>query len=269
MFARLDDKQIYYETHGDGFPLVLLNGIMMSTKSWAPFIEVLSKRHRLILMDFFDQGQSDKMSESYDHSIQVDAIFAVLDDLKIETADLVGISYGAQIALQAALKAPKRIRRLVIANAGIKTAKLLAEIGRGWNHVAGEGEAYYYATIPTIYSPGFYAERVEWMENRKKHLISVFSDPEFSEAMVRLTNSSESYDIEADAERILQPTLVIGSDSDVLTPLPEQRRLVALLPDAELVIIPDCGHASMYEKPALFTSLVLGHLAHDQRTFAI
>jgi 3-oxoadipate enol-lactonase len=269
MFARLHDKQIYYETHGDGFPLVLLNGIMMSTRSWTPFIEALSKHHRLILLDFLDQGQSDKMSESYDHSIQVDAIFAVLDDLKIETADLVGISYGAQIALQAALKAPKRIRRLVIANAGIATAKLLAEIGRGWNHVAGEGEAYYYATIPTIYSPRFYADHLEWMENRKKQLIQIFSDPDFAAAMVRLTNSSESYNIEAEAERIEQPTLVIGSDSDVLTPLSEQRRLVAALPDAELVIIPDCGHASMYEKPALFTSLVLGHLAHDQRSFAI
>ncbi|HHT45633.1 MAG TPA: alpha/beta fold hydrolase, partial [Fastidiosipila sp.] len=122
---------------------------------------------------------------------------------------------------------------------------------------------------PTIYSPRFYADHLEWMENRKKQLIQIFSDPDFAAAMVRLTNSSESYNIEAEAERIEQPTLVIGSDSDVLTPLSEQRRLVAALPDAELVIIPDCGHASMYEKPALFTSLVLGHLAHDQRSFAI
>lgn len=269
MFALHKERKIYYETHGEGFPLVLLNGIMMSTKSWTPFIDVLAQHHRLILMDFFDQGQSEKMGEAYDHSIQVEAIIAVLDDLQVDRADLVGISYGAQVALQAALKAPARIRRMVIANAGISTATLLAEIGRGWNHVAGDGEAYYYATIPTIYSPAFYAANVEWMENRKKLLIPIFSDPNFASAMVRLTNSSERYNIEEDAHRITQPTLVIGSDSDVLTPLPEQRRLVESLPDAELVIIPDCGHASMYEKPALFSSLVLGHLAHNQREFMI
>ena len=269
MFASLAERAVYYETHGDGFPLLLLNGIMMSTKSWTPFIEVLSARHRLILIDFLDQGQSDKMEAPYDHGIQVDAIFAVLDDLGIESADIAGISYGGQVALQAALRQPERIRRLVIANAGLSTSAWLAEIGHGWNNVAGDGRAYYYASIPSIYSPGFYESRKDWMEARRAKLIPLFSDPVFAAQLVRLTDSSESYDISAEADSITQPTLIIGSETDCLTPLMEQKKLQAKLPNSELVIIPDCGHASMYEKPALFASLVLGHLAHDQREFAI
>lgn len=269
MFATCHGKKIHYEVAGDGFPLILLNGIMMSTNSWTPFVDVFAAQHKLIRMDFFDQGKSDKMETAYDHSIQVDAIFAVMDALGLEQADLVGISYGAQVALQAAVRAPSRIRRMVIANASGKTSDWLAEIGHGWNEVAGNGQAYYYATIPMIYSSQFYGSRLDWMARRKALLIQVFSDPVFAASMVRLTDSSEHYDIENKLGTITIPTLILGSDTDAITPLFEQQKLAAAIPGAELVIMPGVGHASMYEKPALFSSLVLGHLAHDQRTFAV
>lgn len=269
MLADCRGRAVYYETHGDGFPLVLLNGIMMSTASWTPFIDVFSAGHRLILLDFFDQGRSARLTEPYGHDVQVEAVLAVLDDLGIAVADLAGISYGGQVALQAALARPERFRKLVIANAGLSTTPWLAEIGHGWNRVAGDGEAYYYATIPSIYSPRFYAERLDWMEKRKARLIPIFAEPAFAQAMIRLTDSSEHYDISDRAAAISQDVLIIGSENDCLTPLAEQRRLHDVLENSELVILPDCGHASMYEKPALFASLVLGHLAHDKREFAI
>ncbi len=52
------NKSIYYEEYGQGEPLILLNGIMMSCMSWAEFIEPFSVHNRLILVDFLDQGRS-------------------------------------------------------------------------------------------------------------------------------------------------------------------------------------------------------------------
>ncbi len=45
-------SKIYYEVHGEGEPLILLNGIMMSTVSWKAFVPVLKENNKLILMDF-------------------------------------------------------------------------------------------------------------------------------------------------------------------------------------------------------------------------
>ena len=83
-------KQIYYELHGEGKPLLILNGIMMSTKSWSEFIEPFSASNQLILLDMVDQGQSAKMTKAYNHSIQVDLVKALVDHLNIEKVNIYG-----------------------------------------------------------------------------------------------------------------------------------------------------------------------------------
>ena len=100
----MDSRQIYYESHGQGKPLVLLNGIMMSCASWKPFIEALSANNRLLLVDFLDQGRSDKMvGQVYDHGIQVQVVRRLLEHLDLKSACIAGISYGSEVALEFAV----------------------------------------------------------------------------------------------------------------------------------------------------------------------
>ena len=60
-FVFHNGKRIHYEEYGQGKPLIILNGIMMSCASWAEFVEPFSENNRLILVDFLDQGKSDRM----------------------------------------------------------------------------------------------------------------------------------------------------------------------------------------------------------------
>ena len=132
-----EGKKVYYEIHGEkGEPLVVLNGIMMSTLSWKPFIKDFSKNNVLILVDFLDQGRSDRMTESYDHSIQVRLVDALVDVLPYDKVNVMGISYGGEIAVQYAVEHPDRVRRLVLANTAGRTSSWLRKIGDGWNEVA-------------------------------------------------------------------------------------------------------------------------------------
>ena len=86
------DKSVHYEVYGQGKPIVILNGIMMSTKSWSAFIESFSHTNQLILVDFLDQGQSEKLvGMSYDHEIQVNLVKALLDELKLQKVSVVGL----------------------------------------------------------------------------------------------------------------------------------------------------------------------------------
>lgn len=255
---------MFYELTGeDGSKkevLVILNGIMMSTKSWEPFKEAFSKDFLLLRYDMFDQGQSASLKEDYTQEIQVELLYALLKHLEIDQANLVGISYGASIALQFASKYPMHVKRMIVANGVAKTSPWLKDIGDGWNEVAKtrNGLAYYHITIPYIYSPQFYTKRKDWMDKRKEILLPIFSSDIFLDRMIRLTKSAETHDVTKDLQNIKTPTLIISSEDDYLTPPFEQDYLHKHLPNAELIRIPACGHASMYEVPSLFTSMVLG-----------
>ena len=260
----MDGRHIYYESYGQGTPLVLLNGIMMSCASWQPFIETLSANNRLLLVDFLDQGKSDKMTgQIYDHGIQVQVVRRLLEHLSLTSACVAGISYGSEVALEFSVTYPEMTDRLVLLNATAATGWWLGDIGRAWNL------AYYHTAIPIIYSPDFYTRRHEWMENRKKVLVPLFENSDFIEAMRRLTNSSENYDLRDRLDEVRCPTLVVSCQEDYLTPMKEQEYLVSHIRDCHHVILPNCGHASMYEQPALFASLIAGFVGLTQVKFDI
>lgn len=265
-----EGKNIYYERYGEGKPLLLLNGIMMSCVSWAEFVEPFSACNTLILVDFLDQGRSARMTgETYTHDIQVEVVHALLEHLGLKKVSIMGISYGSEIALQFALKYQEYTERLILFNTTAATGPWLGDIGDAWILAENDPDAYYLTTIPVIYSPSFYKEKNEWLNQRRELLRPVFSNKEFMAGMERLTNSSVGYDVSKELHHITVPTLVVSCQQDYLTPVEEQQDIVSQMPNAEYVIIPNCGHASMYEQPVLFTSLVLGFVNNIKMTFDI
>ena len=256
-------RNIYYDVIGEGKPILLLNGIMMSTKSWEPFVSSLSLNNQLIRLDFIDQGQSEKLENSaYTQDIQVEVIVTLLKELHLSKVNVVGISYGGEIAVLLSSLYPHLVDRLILFNTTPHTSPWLAEIGHSWINIGKtrNGQNYYQATIPVIYSPSFYEKRLDWMKKREAILTPIFSNPTFLDAMERLTNSAESYDARTLLENIVAPTLIVSGDEDFLTPLSDQKKLHQMIKGSYHVILPGVGHASMYEVPMLFTTLVLGFI---------
>lgn len=256
-----DGYKVHYETYGTaGEPIILLNGIMMSTASWKPFIEDFSCFNTLILVDFLDQGQSQRMDKPYDHSIQVKLLDELIERLWYDRVNIMGISYGGEIAIQYALTHPNRVRRLILSNTCGRTSPWLKKIGDGWNEVAktGIGYAYYLTTIPVIYSTAFFEEHAAWMEGREAYLTEYFSRKDVLEALIRLTDSSVTYDVVDRLHEITCPTLILSSSEDALVPPTEQQLLHEKIKGSVYLTLNGSGHASMYENPAAFAALVLG-----------
>lgn len=259
------DKKVYYEVHGTGEPIVLLNGIMMSTASWKPFVEPMSQHNTLVLVDFFDQGLSDRMTEPYGHEIQVELLDAVLEEVAAqiwyEKFTIMGISYGGEIAVQYALAHPNRVRRLILSNTCGRTSPWLKKIGDGWNEVAktGNGFAYYLTTIPVVYSTQFFEARADWMDGRENTLKEHFSKPEVLQALIRLTDSSVPYNKVDRLHEITCPTLIISSSEDALVPPTEQQLLHEKIKGSTYMTINGSGHCSMYEAPELFAAVITGY----------
>ncbi|MDR2828305.1 MAG: alpha/beta hydrolase [Acholeplasmatales bacterium] len=265
------NHNIYYDLQGIGKPILILNGIMMSTKSWEPFLNSFTASNSLLRVDFIDQGASDKAKIEYTQDTQADLLSALLDYLKISKINVVGISYGGEVALHFAIKYKQKVDRLLLFNTTAKTSDWLKDIGEGWIITAKtrDPRAYYFQTIPVIYSPHFYHSRIDWMKNREKVLAPVFSNPVFLDAMERLTRSAETHDVRDSLQYIEAPTLIVTADEDYLTPMPEQKYLHQNIKHSFLVQLPQVGHASMYEVPFVFASLVLGFINNPDVTYAI
>ncbi|MFA5525914.1 MAG: alpha/beta hydrolase [Acholeplasmataceae bacterium] len=265
-------RSIYYDVQGEGKPILILNGIMMSTKSWEPFVSSFSDKNMFIRLDFIDQGQSDRLTNSlYMQELQVEIIMTLLHELNLAKVNVVGISYGGEIAVKLAYLHPHVIDRLVLFNTTSYTSPWLAEIGHSWINIGKtrNGQNYYQATIPIIYSPSFYEKRLDWMKKREAYLIPIFSNPEFLDAMERLTLSAESYDAREYLSKITAPTLIVSGDEDYLTPLADQKKLHQAIKGSYHVILPGVGHASMYEVPMLFVTIVLGFINAKDITYTV
>ncbi len=237
--------------------LVILNGILMNINSWNPFVESLEKYFNVIRLDFIDQVFSTKATTDYKLEDQALVVKSLLDELNVTNYNLIGISYGSHVALNLALL-DNRIEKMLIFNALSYTNDVLKEIGDSWIEAAKINNAnlFYKLAIPTIYSKNFYEANIEWFRQREKLLIDMF-DENYLNAAIRLINSSRDYDLRAKLNLIKAKTMVVGCDEDILTPSKYTYELSKMI-GASYIEIKDCGHATMYEKPDEFLSIVIG-----------
>lgn len=265
-----EGTELYYEEHGQGAPLLILNGIFMSCASWAAFLGPFSAHNRLLLLDLADQGRSGKLDHEYTLELQERVVLAFLDHLGLDATSICGVSYGGEVAMRIASRHPERVQRLVLANTTPHTSPWLRDIGHSWEQAMNthDGHVFFKTCIPVVYSPQFYQANYEWIAAREELFVKVFT-PETYEAFARLTRSAETHDERERLAQITAPTLVISSEHDYVTPLANQQLLVEQIAGAGHLLIPAAGHAAMYEKPAEFTAAVLGFVNHDATAVAV
>ena len=262
-FRTYDGLNLYYEEHGQGEPVLLLGGIMMSAASWAQHVPILSEHVRLVLLDLRDQGRSDRASSEYRLDAHVPDVLRLLDELELASAHLVGLSYGGQVAQRFALEHPDRLRTMVLANVNHYITNHLAEIGRAWEVAAAlnDGERFFQLAVPFIYSMDFYGQYLDVLRDRQAMFKSMLTRDWF-EGFARLCRSTEGFRLsEEDLRRLEMPILLVGADEDIITPVRLMETMYRAIPNCEFVTIPYAGHGAFLERAGEFLSAVIGFLA--------
>lgn len=266
----LKNTDIYYETYGKGEPLVLLNGIMMSTNSWAPFKRALSANHQLILLDFIDQGKSGHVEGDYDQSLMVEVLHGLLGHLAVTKANILGISYGGEVAMHFALAHPDMVESLMLFNTTPVTTAKLRGIGEAWKKagLGYDGELFFNVCLPSIYSRVFYESHEAWINER----IGIFAKSlpnAWYDGFLRLVNSADYHDVRPSLGKLDMPVMVVTGSEDDLTPQALQAMIVEACPQAVWHVVKGAGHALMYEAPEAFLTLTLGFLASYKTTIKL
>lgn len=117
-YIQAGDVRIWYETFGQGEPLLLIMGLGGTVRSWGLQIPQLSKRYRLICLDNRGVGYSDKPPGPYRIEDMAADALAVLDALSIRSAHVLGVSMGGLIAQALYHAQPQRVRSLILGCTG-------------------------------------------------------------------------------------------------------------------------------------------------------
>ena len=120
-YAQVNGLKMYYEIHGSGEPVVMLHGAFMAISGdWQDWVNELAKTRKVIAVEMQGHGRTADIDRDITSENLSDDIAALLDQLKIARADVIGYSLGGGVALQSAIRHPEKVRRVVSISAVIR-----------------------------------------------------------------------------------------------------------------------------------------------------
>lgn len=270
-YARTSDGiRVHYEVLGRaGSPAVLMiQGLGADKHGWDMQRFLLAAFYRVIAIDNRGAGRSDKPFGHYSLEQMADDAVAVLDDVGVDAAHVVGASMGGAIAQIVALKHPDRVRSLTLVCTACRNHPWRRELLAAWATKATEQGM---ATMTR--------DAARWVIGPRsfRRLLPAFGwlgplalgRP--SHAFVAQVRAILATD-ESLADRlgdIAVPALVVVGNQDILTPRGDSEELADRLPSAELVVISGAAHGLMVEHATTFNRVLLEFLGRVSKEQAL
>ena len=266
-FIEVNGVNVHYKTYGEGEPtFILLHGFGASLFSWREVVEPLAEYGTVIAYDRPAFGLTERPMEwegesPYSQDSQVELVIGLMDALGVEKATLVGNSAGGTVSMLTALKYPERVTSLILVDPAV--------------YAGGGAPAW---IRPLLGTPQFdhlgplFARQLEaqgteflktaWHDPNKitPEIFEGYQEPlqveNWDKALWELTVSSRESGLSERVSEFDLPILVITGDDDRIVPTEQSLRLAEELPNAELAVIPQCGHVPHEECPVVFMQAV-------------
>jgi len=266
--AGLTEKQVQvgqfticYLEGGQGETLLLLHGFGADKDSWNRLAKHLTPKFHVVAIDVPGFGMSSRPeTESYtirDQALRLDLIVAALG---LDSFHLAGNSMGGAIAGRYAAEFPDKVRTLALVNTGgiancPKKSELRKQLEEGKNSLLLETPEDFEKMLAFVFV------RPPWIPGPvKAHLArQAIERRSFNEKVFRQIHA-EGSDLEPELSRIRARTLILWGDQDRLIDVSCTEVLEKGLADSTTVVLKDCGHAPMIERPEETARLYLGFL---------
>ena len=243
--AKVNEINIYYEVHGDGFPLVMIMGWGGTTEWWdLAMVEELSKQYKVVIFDNRGVGKTDKPDLKYTMKMFVDDTIGLMDELNIQRSHVLGISMGGMIAQELVLNYPERVEKLVLCSthSGMTFfSKLLSKLFLFFvKRRMKDPEKGPELLISLLFTKDFIKENREKIDEIQQG----FTDsPTEQGDFERQFHAIKKYNTRKRLQNIDKPTLIMHGKKDALISYKEGLRLVDLIPYAKLALFDNTAHA--------------------------
>lgn len=254
-----ENGAIHYEVTGEGPPLVMMRGLARSMRHWLGYENEVARHFRVITLDLRGIGQSTRPSlvttTVYD---MAEDVVAVLDDLRIPKAHVLGVSLGGMVALAAGLNHPGRCESLVVVNtsiAGQLTLRLTPSAIKGILLAAvrpgGESQR---RMVDNLLGPG--ADDARRQEITHKYQEIERREGLYTKTALKQLVAAARFRPQRQLKAMQVPTLIVYGTDDVFVSNVNSIKLARHLPQAKLLPLPKAGHeASLDCGPALTAAL--------------
>lgn len=265
--VKVGDINIYYEIHGEGEPLVLIQGLMGNSDLWWQEIPAFAKEYQVIVFDNRGAGQTDAPDTPYSMKMLADDMAGLLSVIGIESAHIYGQSMGGIIAQEFVLSYPKMVISLILSctSSGILLARQ-SDTGASRNITSSatlSPEEHAKGVVRSCVTPEFIKKNPEMIQEYMEQLLKHPAPPRGGiRQMQAILNASGTYER---LPEIKVSTLVIHGDADQAVSVENASVLASRIPNAELVIFKNAGHVFLETKDEV-NRTVLNFLRRHPRT---
>ncbi|MFW9822483.1 MAG: alpha/beta fold hydrolase [Candidatus Thorarchaeota archaeon] len=274
-FADVNGIKLCFFSQGEGFPILLLHGFGSKKEGFMAQIPELSKHFRVISFDMRGAGKSSRPNYHYTMDMFADDIKGLMDYLKIDSAHLVGFSFGGMIAQKFVLKYPSYVSKLIIINSsGIR--KMPKDYDpepyiqfrlKGLEMINNDPIKAFWQSTRLGFPQEF---REEMMANPRKKFHGLWSteelidyyitDPPTPQDIRNFAYSFKTLDFSGKLSEITNETLLLTASHDVLVPKDRVSEIHNLLPNSSLKVIENAGHESIKQCPTEVNNAIIEFL---------
>lgn len=258
--ATVNGIDLYYEEEGEGPSLVLISGYTTDISAWTAIRTKLAKHFRLILVDNRGSGRSDSPDIPYSIEMMAEDIKALMDFLHLPHVSILSHSMGTTIAQTLAIKYPKLIKEMVLANPIIHLQPAPSAAFSYFLKMRQQGMSLVEMTegsMPWLFSNHFLKDK-----NQIKQVLNIVEAYPHQQSLVGQKRQLEAllhFNSEAWFQEIEVPTLVIEGENDLIC-AGDPGRMSHEIPEAQHHIFRGQGHMEHFEKPDEFTDVVIEYL---------
>ncbi len=246
MYVTVSGLRTYYEVHGAGRPVVLLHGGGMSAESWAQQVPALAEHYRVFVPERRGHGRTPDAEGPMSYAGMADETAALLDELGLREARVVGWSDGGAVAMHLALRRPDLVSKMVVigafANNDGATEGSAALLSGGEESLA---------MLHQMFEPLYTALSPDGPGHFKVVL----------EKWLRMWQEGPLLEV-AELAGIGVPVLVMQGDHDGVR-VEHSAQIARTVPDAQLAVVPGTSHTLPLEKPDLVNRMLLDFLGDE------
>ncbi|MEQ1775226.1 MAG: alpha/beta fold hydrolase [Burkholderiales bacterium] len=255
--------EIHYEAVGEGDAVIFASGLNGVGRYWTPQVPLFSKYFRVITYDQRGTGGSDRIQREFSVDQMAEELVGLMDELNIKRAHIVGMSTGGAIGQTIAIEHPERVMKLALCSTWTHCDawfRRLFHARRDMYLQAGPDLHSQFHPL-FLYSPDYVNAHDADIEEERKRAPTKSSPVEVSVARI---NALLQFDRRAGLPKIKAETLVMGSDSDFITPHYFSEALAQAIPGAKLIMIKGGGHSFTVTRAEQFNRELMAFLLGKQ-----
>ena len=258
-YANANGIKLHYEERGSGEPLLLIMGITAPGSVWEKHAAYWEPHFRCILFDNRGVGFSDKPEGPYTSAQMADDCAALLDALNIFSARVAGVSMGGIIAQQLALRHPDKVQSMVLMCPWARCDRKAEAVFKHMMHAKRlRPEEFSNFVQLLIYDKSSWDKDdvyEELLQSQQQDAVNPFPQP--LHGLEGQAHACIDHNVLDKLPNIHQPCLVIGGEEDMFVPAWMVREVAEAIPNAELHLYENAGHAFHWEKIDDFNPRVL------------